>query len=58
MKGHTLTEQYLAAQDVILIATDHSAYDFNWIVDHAQLVVDARNATRNVLLSREKIVKA
>jgi UDP-N-acetyl-D-glucosamine dehydrogenase len=58
MKGHTLTEQYLAAQDVILIATDHSAYDYNWIVQHAKLVVDTRNATRNVLLSREKIVKA
>ena len=58
MKGHTLTEQYIAAQDAILIATDHSDYDYNWIVQRAKLVVDTRNATRNVLLSREKIVKA
>ena len=32
-------------QDCVLIVTDHSAYDCEWIVDNARLVVDTRNAT-------------
>lgn len=58
MAGHDLTQEYLADQDCVLIATDHSAYDFGWIVEHAALVVDTRNATRDVVSGREKIVKA
>jgi UDP-N-acetyl-D-glucosamine dehydrogenase len=42
----------------VLIATDHSAYDYPTIVRHAELVVDTRNATRGVADGREKIVKA
>jgi UDP-N-acetyl-D-glucosamine dehydrogenase len=53
-----LTAEHLAAQDCVLIATDHSAYDYEFIVRHAALVVDARNATRNVRADREKICKA
>jgi UDP-N-acetyl-D-glucosamine dehydrogenase len=58
MASQELTEQFLAEQDCVLIATDHSSYDFAWIVEHAQLVVDSRNATRDVRSGREKIVKA
>jgi UDP-N-acetyl-D-glucosamine dehydrogenase len=50
------TPQTLAKYDVVLIATDHSVYDFHAIVRHARLVVDTRNATRNVTRHREKIV--
>ena len=32
----------------MLIATDHSAYDYDFIVEHSQLVLDTRNATKNV----------
>ncbi len=53
-----LTADYLAAQDCVLIVTDHSAYDYDFIVRHARLVVDTRNATRHVHLGREKIHKA
>jgi UDP-N-acetyl-D-glucosamine dehydrogenase len=58
MRGVELTDDYLAAQDCVLIATDHLAYDYDHIVRHARLVVDTRNATRNVTGGREKIVKA
>jgi UDP-N-acetyl-D-glucosamine dehydrogenase len=58
LESQQLTSDYLAAQDCVLIATDHSAYDYEFIVRHARLVVDTRNATRNVLHDREKIVKA
>lgn len=44
--------------DCVLIVTDHSAYDYDRIVREAQLVVDTRNATRNVTHHREKIVPA
>ena len=53
-----LSAEFLAAQDCVLIATDHSAYDYDFIVRHAPLVVDTRNATKNVTADRQKICKA
>lgn len=35
--------------DCVLIATDHSAYDYGAIVAGAKLVVDTRNATRGIV---------
>lgn len=58
MESKALTPELLADQDCVLIATDHSAYDWPWIVEHATLVVDTRNATRDVTSHRERIVKA
>ncbi len=58
MTSKKLTEKMLASYDCVLIATDHSAYDYNWIVKHARLVVDTRNATAGVKTHRKKIVKA
>jgi UDP-N-acetyl-D-glucosamine dehydrogenase len=51
-----LTPAALASYDCVLIATDHSAYDYPSIVAGAKLVVDSRNATRRVAKNREKIV--
>jgi UDP-N-acetyl-D-glucosamine dehydrogenase len=42
----------------VLIATDHSIYDFDFIVAHSKLVLDTRNATKHVTRGREKIRKA
>jgi UDP-N-acetyl-D-glucosamine dehydrogenase len=53
-----LTAELLAAQDIVLIATDHSAYDYDWIVEHSRAVVDTRNATKAVTRNRERIFKA
>jgi UDP-N-acetyl-D-glucosamine dehydrogenase len=58
MASSPLTREYLAQQDCVLIATDHSAYDYDFIVRHSTLVVDTRNATRDVREGREKIRKA
>ena len=57
-KSIELTPENIAEYDCVLIATDHSQYDFEVIVKHAQLVVDTRNATRLVKSGRNKIVKA
>jgi UDP-N-acetyl-D-glucosamine dehydrogenase len=56
MKSVPLNPQTIASYDAIVIATDHSSYDYNAIVDAARLVVDTRNATRRVVRHREKIV--
>ncbi len=58
MESQELTPEFLAAQDCVLIATDHSAYDWDFIVEHSSMVLDTRNATKNVSSGREKIRKA
>jgi len=58
MKSRPLDAKMLASYDVVLISTDHSDYDYDWIVRNAQLVVDTRNATAGVKGNRAKIVKA
>jgi UDP-N-acetyl-D-glucosamine dehydrogenase len=58
MSSQELTAEYLASQDCVLIATDHSSYDYDFIVQHSKLVVDTRNATKAVVSGREKIFKA
>jgi UDP-N-acetyl-D-glucosamine dehydrogenase len=56
MKSVPITPQTLGSYDGVIIATDHTSYDYAAIVDGAKLVVDTRNATRRVMRHREKIV--
>ncbi|WP_417386562.1 nucleotide sugar dehydrogenase [Gimesia sp.] len=58
MESQELTPEYLAEQDCVLIATDHTAYDYDFIVKHSKMILDTRNATKNVTSGREKIFKA
>lgn len=58
MVSKKLTAKMLAGYDCVLISTDHSDYDYKWIVKNAKLVVDTRNATAKVRGGRSKIVKA
>ena len=58
MCSSELTAEFLAAQDCVLIATNHTAYDYAFIVEHSRMVLDTRNATRDVREGREKIFKA
>jgi UDP-N-acetyl-D-glucosamine dehydrogenase len=51
-----LTEASLAAADCVVIVTNHSAYDYHFIVQHSAIIVDTRNACVSVLHAREKIV--
>jgi UDP-N-acetyl-D-glucosamine dehydrogenase len=58
MKSVELTEETLKNADLILLITDHSSYDYDFIEKHARCIVDTRNAfTRNGITS-EKIYKA
>jgi UDP-N-acetyl-D-glucosamine dehydrogenase len=58
MKSVPLTPESLASQDCVVVATDHTAYDWPAIVKQAPLVIDTRNATRDVHEGRERIVRA
>ena len=58
MESQELTPAYLNSLDCVLIATDHSAYDYEMIVQHAKLVIDTRNATAQVSQGRDRICKA
>lgn len=57
MDGVSLTAEKLQEADCVLITTDHSSFDYDWIVEQAKIVVDTRNATKNVRNQRDKIVK-
>ena len=43
--------------DLVIIITDHSAYDYRDIVAQANRVLDTRNATRGVESGRQKVVR-
>ncbi len=56
MKSVRLDPRMLAGYDCVLIATDHTSYDYTMIVESAQLVIDTRNATRRIARHRNKII--
>jgi UDP-N-acetyl-D-glucosamine dehydrogenase len=58
LESEPLTEPFLAAQDCVVIVTDHSSYNYAWIVSQASLVVDTRNATAGLAMGSGRIVKA
>jgi UDP-N-acetyl-D-glucosamine dehydrogenase len=58
LDSRPLTEAFLGEQDCVVIVTDHSAYDFEWIVKHAPLVVDTRNATAGLEPGEGRVWKA
>jgi len=58
MRSKPLSATMLRKYDCVLISTDHSCYDYRMIVRNARLVVDTRNATRNIRQNRQKIVLA
>lgn len=58
MTSAPLTSEFLASQDCVLIAADHSAYDYEFIVRLASLVVDTRSATKGVQAQAGQVSKA
>ena len=51
-----LSKEELRKSDCVLIITDHSNIDYEMVVNEANIVVDTRNATKNVILGRDKII--
>jgi UDP-N-acetyl-D-glucosamine dehydrogenase len=58
LNSEPLTEEFLRVQDCVVIVTDHSAYNYRWILHHAPLVVDTRNATSGITDVPGRVYKA
>jgi UDP-N-acetyl-D-glucosamine dehydrogenase len=56
MKSVPLDPKAIAGYDCVLIATDHSSYDYQMIAEAAQMVIDTRNACRRITRHRNKII--
>jgi UDP-N-acetyl-D-glucosamine dehydrogenase len=52
-----VTPAVVESQDCVVILTDHSAYDFEKITAASKLVVDTRNATKNLGKFKDRIMK-
>lgn len=50
-----LTAEALSAADLVIVTTDHTAVDYEFVVRHARHVLDTRNATKDVETGRERI---
>ena len=51
-------EQSVLDADVVVIATDHDSIDYQKLVRDAKLVIDTRNATKNVTFGKDKVHSA
>jgi len=47
-ESQPLTEELLKEQDCVIVVTDHSDYDWEFIARHARLIFDTRNAARQI----------
>ena len=52
-----LNERKLQKFDIVVITTDHSVYDFEFIVRNSKVIIDTRNATKGIENSTAKIVR-
>lgn len=58
MRSVELTEETLKTADLVLLVTDHTAYNYAFIEQHAQLIVDTRNAFERSGMRSAKVFKA
>ena len=58
MTSTAITPEILAEMDAVIIVTDHSDYDVEEIVKFSRLVIDTRNATKDVKDKQDKIIMA
>ena len=52
-----LSPETLQEADCVVITTAHQSYDWQWVVENSRLVVDTRNATRDVTAGSGRVVK-
>jgi UDP-N-acetyl-D-glucosamine dehydrogenase len=58
MESIQLTPDNVKTYDCVVIVTDHSSYDPNFILEHAQLVVDTRNVIKRTMDKEGKVIRA
>jgi len=55
LEGQPLDEKLLQAADLVVICTEHSCVDYDYVVQHSKAILDTRNATKKVVRNRERI---
>jgi UDP-N-acetyl-D-glucosamine dehydrogenase len=58
LKSTPLTRSLLHRIDAVVVVTDHSQIDYEWVVTNAPLTIDTRNVTKGMKRWKKKIVKA
>jgi UDP-N-acetyl-D-glucosamine dehydrogenase len=58
LKSSPLTDRLLHRMDAVVVVTDHSQIDYQWVVKHTPLIIDTRNVTKNMKQWKRKIIKA
>ncbi|NLM52300.1 MAG: nucleotide sugar dehydrogenase [Firmicutes bacterium] len=49
-------EEVVSAVDLVVITTDHSVIDYQWLIEKAKRIVDTRNATKGLKDHERKVV--
>jgi len=57
-KSVALTAQAIASYDLVLLSTNHQAVDYPLVAEHAQLLVDTRNAFAGLVKHPQRYFKA
>jgi UDP-N-acetyl-D-glucosamine dehydrogenase len=52
-----LEKEAIQAADCVIIATDHSNVNYEWVVANAQLVLDTRNVTNHLAVGLGRVIK-
>jgi len=58
MDSVELSKENLAEYDLVIVSTDHSDFDYKFIAENSQLVIDTRNAFENNNVVSDRIFKA
>jgi UDP-N-acetyl-D-glucosamine dehydrogenase len=56
-KNSEMTDELIASADCVVFTTNHKCFDIEHIIEKAHLVVDTRNAVKNVNIENEKVFK-
>ena len=56
LKSVELNSDLIETQDCVILLTEHSCFDYPWILEKSKLIIDTRNAFKD--FESEKVVKA
>lgn len=52
-----LEKAVVQSADCVIIATDHTNVNYDWVATHAQLMIDTRNVTKHLNIDHKKVIK-
>jgi UDP-N-acetyl-D-glucosamine dehydrogenase len=55
-QGVDLTTDAVAGADAVVIVTDHRRIDYQMLMDHADLIIDTRNAMSSAVKTKARVV--